>query len=125
MAEDRKPGEILPGDIVAVTAKVICLRTDGSYGIEPVGFDYDVVGNGVDFYTVDPPALLEGAFRPGDQVCWQEGELRGYFHTLLPGGLAVVQTRTGTTGAYDPEADPDCFTVAGAGDMKHTHWKAG
>ncbi len=68
------------GDVVAVSAKVKGIRGDGSYIIEPMGFDFEATQpscshcgseNGqeidVDFSTIDEPKLLKHTWMKGDR----------------------------------------------------------
>lgn len=75
------------GDVVAVSARVVGLKGDGSYSIEPMGFDFelssdgsmhhgnmDIVGDDelaekvdVAFFTVDEPKLLKHTWMKGDR----------------------------------------------------------
>lgn len=94
-------GELRIGDTVAVTARITSLRGDGSYGIEPVGFDYDTSTSGgdpddahridveVDFYTVDEPKLVQHGFVRGDQKFAGDGE-RWVYHKDLGSGLHLM-----------------------------------
>lgn len=85
------------GDIVHVTARVTSLRGDGTYGIEPVGFDYDVDQSvvseeptpDVDFYTVDDPVLVRRGLMRGDEKFSGDGE-RYCYHEDLGSGLHLL-----------------------------------
>lgn len=87
MSETR---EIRIGDVVAVTARVTGLRGDGTYAIEPIGFDYDTEGASyVDFYTVDDPTFLRHAWIKGDEKFSGDGE-RYLYHENLGEGVHLL-----------------------------------
>lgn len=79
--------KIRTGDVVAVTAKVVGVRGDGSYAIEPLGFDYtfpdvellphnsddEPVPLDVEFYTIDEPKLVQHVWTRGDQLLGRGG----------------------------------------------------
>lgn len=84
------------GDVVHVTARVTGLRGDGTYNIEPVGFDYDAEGDvpyegdiSVDFYTVDDPVLVRRGLMKGDEKFSGDGE-RYCYHEDLGEGLHLL-----------------------------------
>lgn len=70
MSEHR----IRTGDVVAVTARVVGVRGDGSFAIEPLGFDYIAFGEDdeqelpIEFYTVDEPKLVQHVWTRGDEL---------------------------------------------------------
>lgn len=99
--------EIRIGDIVAVTARVTGLRGDGTYTIEPIGFDYDIeVEYGEDplatIYTVDDPTFLRHAWIKGDEKFSGDGE-RYLYHENLGEGVHLLNrpdTKQHLTGAW-------------------------
>lgn len=84
------------GDVVAVTARITGLRGDGTYSIEPVGFDFEVDESmetespaDVDFYTVDAPVLVRRGLMRGDEKFSGDGE-RYVYHEDLGSGLHLL-----------------------------------
>lgn len=94
---------IRTGDVVAVTARVVGVRGDGSYSIEPLGFDYDFpdpeqlphnsddepLPPEVEFYTVDEPKLVQHVWTRGDELFDPIGE-RFVYDKPLGNGLHLL-----------------------------------
>lgn len=107
--------EIRVGDVVAVTARVTALRGDGTYAIEPVGFDYELTGydewdaskhedvlKDLGFYTVDEPRLVQHGWVRGDEKFSGDGE-RYVYHDNLGEGVHLLNrpgTKQHLTGAW-------------------------
>lgn len=80
--------EIRTGDVVAVTARVTGLRGDGSYSIEPLGFDFDIDWQneeGPDFYTIEDPKFLQHHWMRGDEMYACDGEKYLYHENMGEG----------------------------------------